>query len=373
MLLQSYEKSFSIFYKQIVLHKEYRKLITLYIQQHHQKMFQPRYKLRPWIDPKRLDKAYLSQNPNAIDYLKENPHLIDWRYIYGNPNAFDIFEPAFKNPSYPTFPLDHHSRYIVEQQPALYVNWEHFSLNPSPCAVPLFKKYRDKLNWFSLSQNHGAIEMLIEPNAPLKWFSLSQNHGAIEMLIEPNAPLNWIRLSSNSAAFALLNANQPKLEWHVLSGNPCAVPILRQRPEKINFHILSSNPSDEAIQLLKENPDKINWINLSSNPAPAAIELLEQNPDKIYQRGLMSNPAAMHLLERIIDDIALDASCYMCLSKNPSIFVYDYEKMRTQMWKSDFFRELQEGYCHYDRVGRYSKEYRYDVFDDVYFESNEDV
>lgn len=314
-------------------------------------MFQPRYKLRSWIDPTRLDKISLSQNPKSIDYLKENPHLIDWRYIYGNQNAFDIFEPAFKNPGYPPFPLDHHSRYIVEQQPAYYVNWEHFSLNTSPCAVPLFKKNRDKLNWFQLSQNNGAIELLNEPNAPL----------------------DWIKLSFNSAAFVLLNANQSKLEWHALSGNPCAVPILRQHPEKINFHILSSNPSDEAIQLLKEKPNNINWINLSSNPAPAAIELLEQNPDKIYQRGLMSNPAAMHLLERIIDDIYLDASCYLCLSLNPSIFVYDYEKMRTEMWKSDFFRELQECYCHYDRVGRYRKEYRYDVFDDEYLDANEDV
>ena len=77
---------------------------------------------------------------------------------------------------------------------------------------------------------------------------------------------------------------------------------------------MSSNSSLDAIALLKENPDKINWYYLSSNSNAEAMSLLKEHPDKIN---------------------------WICLSLNPSIFTYDYDKMRENMllFKEDLMKE----------------------------------
>jgi len=37
-------------------------------------------KLRDWIDPTKICYEGLSLNPNAIEFLKENPKLIYWNF-----------------------------------------------------------------------------------------------------------------------------------------------------------------------------------------------------------------------------------------------------------------------------------------------------
>ena len=43
--------------------------------------------LLDWIDKNKIVWNGLSQNPNAIDLLKENPDKIDWQMLSFNPNA----------------------------------------------------------------------------------------------------------------------------------------------------------------------------------------------------------------------------------------------------------------------------------------------
>lgn len=50
------------------------------------------YKLKSWIDPNLLDLQSLSLNPNAIDYLTENPEKIIWYYLSMNNNAINLLE-----------------------------------------------------------------------------------------------------------------------------------------------------------------------------------------------------------------------------------------------------------------------------------------
>ena len=50
------------------------------------------YKLRDWIPLNNLYLYLLSENPNAIEYLKENPDKIDWDYLSSNPNAIELLE-----------------------------------------------------------------------------------------------------------------------------------------------------------------------------------------------------------------------------------------------------------------------------------------
>ncbi len=49
-------------------------------------------KLRDWIDKDKLEWAGLSQNPNAVDLLKQNLDNIHWYWIFDNANAIDIMK-----------------------------------------------------------------------------------------------------------------------------------------------------------------------------------------------------------------------------------------------------------------------------------------
>lgn len=50
------------------------------------------YKLLDWIDINEINIHwdYLSANPNAIEFLKENPKYINWHYLSSNPNALEL-------------------------------------------------------------------------------------------------------------------------------------------------------------------------------------------------------------------------------------------------------------------------------------------
>jgi len=53
-------------------------------------MNKPFWKLRNWININKLDKDLLSENINAIDFLKENPDNINWENLSGNTNASEL-------------------------------------------------------------------------------------------------------------------------------------------------------------------------------------------------------------------------------------------------------------------------------------------
>jgi hypothetical protein len=56
------------------------------IVQKYMTLFPTKYKLKDWIPPEKLRWEYLSENPNAIDLLKENQDKIDWARLSINPN-----------------------------------------------------------------------------------------------------------------------------------------------------------------------------------------------------------------------------------------------------------------------------------------------
>jgi len=123
--------------------------------------------------------------------------------------------------------------------------------------------------------------------------------------------------------------------------------------DKIDWYRLSRNPN--AIHLLEKHPDKINWYYLSNNPN--AIHLLEKNIDKINWSCLSSNPNSIHILEKNIDKID-----WFEISSNPAIFtfVYDYEKMKSNMEKIGLSDELLMRVLDPDRLNRICNEYKID-------------
>ena len=95
---------------------------------------------------------------------------------------------------------------------------------------------------------------------------------------------------------------------------------------KLDWYYLSKN--ENAIELLKENLDKIDWDYLSSNPS--AIDLLEQHQD-------------------------IGFTCYIMLLSNPSIFTYDYEKIKDN--NKELNEEIIAYSLHPDRLEKLIKIY----------------
>ncbi len=84
----------------------------------------------------------------------------------------------------------------------------------------------------------------------------------------------------------------------------------------------------KLVSFVEQNQDKLNWYRLSQNPN--AIHLLEKNQDKINWHWLSRNPNAIHLLEKNQDKINWDH-----LSQNDSLFEYDYNAMKNNMYNPD--------------------------------------
>ena len=63
--------------------------------------------------------------------------------------------------------------------------------------------------------------------------------------------------------------------------------------------------------------------------------------EKIYWASLSGNPGAMKLLEANPEKIDWD-----CLSRNHSIFEYDYKAMKDRMYNSGLFGDLMKNRFH---------------------------
>ena len=81
---------------------------------------------------------------------------------------------------------------------------------------------------------------------------------------------------------------------------------------------------------------EMNWFLLSSNPY--AIDLLEENKELINWKQL---------------------------SKNPSIFIYDYEKIKE--YRKDLHNELLEKILSPDYLDKQIHKYGFNVIYDIYF------
>jgi hypothetical protein len=94
----------------------------------------PIWKLRDWIDIKKIDWYELSLNPNAIELLKENQDKIYWNILSANPNAIELLEANQDK-----------------------INWYILSANPN--AIELLEANQDKINWFRLFKNRAIFEL----------------------------------------------------------------------------------------------------------------------------------------------------------------------------------------------------------------------
>jgi len=252
-------------------------------------IFKIKYKLKDWIPPEKLDWNYLSENPNAIDLLKENPTKIFWTFLSANPAPYAI-------------------ELLKENQKR--IDWFYLSGNPDDKAIELLREYIENIEWDQLSRNPNpnAIKLLKENPSKINWEELSSNPNAIDLIKNKINEENDIGENLD---------NSKNINYSKLSTNPNAIELLKEYPNKIDWKWLSENPNPEAIELLKENQHNIDWFNLSINPNPEAIKLLKANPTKIdwYLLSRNRNPEAIKLLKTKPNEIDWDE-----LSANPAIF-----------------------------------------------------
>ena len=272
----------------------------------------PEIMKRNWFLQYYADRMYISINPRAIDSLKANPKLIDWGLLCANtnPEAIELLkekiEEEKKLSKKELENLDQSKKIdwkLLSENPNAIellkenikkINWNSLSKNPN--AIELIKANLSKINWDLLSGNPNAIELLEAKPTKINWFMLSKNPNAIELLKENFNEIKWDKLSSNPNALELLKQYYDNIDWDYLSSNTDkeAIELLKRNIDKINWENLSINPS--AIEILKANQSKIDWRELSQNPN--AIELLRKNPNKIDWKWLTTNPS---IYEEILD------------------------------------------------------------------------
>ena len=245
------------------------------------------YVLRNWVLNNRrfqINSKYLSQNPNAIDYLKENPELIDWGYLSTNPNAIKLLENKFKE-----------ENNLTER--------ELQNLTP-----------KNKINWLYLSENPKAKKLL-------------------EAKYEKEKLLNQYELESNRMGrypFSYLN-------WSYLSANPCTIDLLRKNINKIYWGQLSANPNSKAIELLNlpENINRMVWRGMTSNKSKSPIKLPKNQNDIDWGRfsWLANTEEHMELLRKRAEyEDTLSNTTYLIIERskkidwfnllrNPAIFI----------------------------------------------------
>jgi len=214
--------------------------------------------------------------------VKKNRDMIEWNYLSQNPNAIELLRERFKEEK------NMNQSELYDLPDSKKLDWEHLSANP--CAIELLNLNPTEIYFNMLSANPNAIELLKDKVDAEENFTESELED-----LSKRYKLDWYKLSANPNSIEILKENYDNIEWEYLSGNPAAIDILKDNPKKIDWDYLSSNPNPEAIELLEKNLAKINWRELSKNPS--AIELLRKYPYKINRIFLSLNPNAIELLQ----------------------------------------------------------------------------
>lgn len=141
----------------------------------------------------------LSENPAAIDLLRENPGRIRWPYCFKNSAAIDLIKERIAD--------------CEKLGISNTIDWQYLCQNSS--AIELLKQNPEKINWRLLSLNSGAIELLEANMDKIDWQYLSRNTGAIRLLRENPDKIDYNRVSRNPAAIDIIKKYLADEPWRV--------------------------------------------------------------------------------------------------------------------------------------------------------------
>ena len=258
------------------------------------------YRYRKLVISGNIINCYLlSQNPNAIKLLKKYYNGIVWYKLAqnSNPNVIKLLQEKIKvgftdNDSEESvwFSLSQNpnTMEILKDNPDKII-WCELSKNSNPDAIELLKNRityennlsreeyydlgrRNRIDWKGLSANPNAIDLLKENPKQIIFNYLSANPKAIDLLKEQIKYENTLDVEEYKAL-------ENKINWEKLSANPNAINLLKERIEYEKYNhsrdSRDSKDSSDSKDSTKHNYiNRINWKGLSTNPN--AIDLLKE-------------------------------------------------------------------------------------------------
>lgn len=166
-------------------------------------------------------------------------------------------------------------------------------------------------------------------------------------------PIDYINenyFSHNEKALEFLKANPKRINWAILSSKPWAIELIEANLNKVHWMVACTQPS--MIRMIEANMEKAHWGALSRNSG--AIHLLKANPSKIGQCTFTLNEQ-MFTCGIDIDFQRFNSSYWNNISRNPSIFTYDYDAMK--MKREKLHKDLIDFMWHPTQVAKWVHKY----------------
>lgn len=246
-------------------------------------------------NPNMVCWEYLSENPVAIEILKKNQSRVEWKNICLNPHpeAMEMIKEHYahylkrwkerggRTPTHMVLSWKNLSKnpnaveFLKENPQNVCGYFQEYENDWSEGAVSLTDEQQyeritlSEIDYSNLSENPSAVEYLKENPHVIMNEWLCRNPNGIELLEKDPSLINWYWLSENSNAVHILHSHLDKVDWCQLSKNPNAIHWLENNPEKIDWTYLSVNKN--AVHLLEKYPENIDWRWLCRNPNAGRI------------------------------------------------------------------------------------------------------
>jgi len=318
------------------------------------------YKIVDWVSEKLDDVTdenfknwlYLSLNPNAIEFLKQNQEYIDWTFLSSNPNSFELLaeKPYLSNWYYLSFNKNKEILSKILEPNLMKANWNQLSINSS--AGFILKKNKKYINYDCLCINNcnEAIDLILENNYKINYSLLSRNENdrAVDLLFYKQDKINWREFSANS--------------------NDRVINFLYQNPNKIHWRDFSQNMNPKAIKLMKENKDKLYWDYLATNPNDEILDFYLDYHNYDFKRVNEfylcnnTNSIAINFIKPYKNK--LNKYSWTNLISNPSIFTLDYDKISENF--SNLKEEIIKEVMHPRRICKYLELEGYDYIEEMF-------
>jgi hypothetical protein len=246
------------------------------------------YKLKTWINPKRIPWRYLVSKINTIPFIEKYIDILDddcLKTLSRNPFAVELLVRHLDKISWNDFVNNPNAIHVIENNLDLCfksINWRgKIDLLRHPNFIHILKKYQNKI-----------IDELLFADCLLE-LACNRNTIYIDLLekymkkcpekIQNLTSTFWNDLCKNPIAIHIIEQyldNLTNFSWQILAKNPNATHIISKnlyKLDELGWRHLCENPN--AIPILEKNIDKINWYTLSSNIN--GIKIIEKYPDKI--------------------------------------------------------------------------------------------
>lgn len=377
------------------------------------------YKLRKWFPYEKLDWNVILENPLAIDIIKDKlkdddpKSEINWKLLSSNINAMDMLKHDQEKIEYYRIILNNWVD-LFKYDDGVDINFESFDYKLFDKVIENYLNVHiiifrvsgfSQYSHFLENIKYPSIEdkILLFAGYDTEYFKLIhykkyyiENYN--DIITKNYKKIDWVNISINLDDKDLLQKYKKYLNWENLSLNPNAIELLKKNEDNINLDNLTLNPNCYDIiiknidilddlhwqnlsacvnstKLLKDNKDKINYYYIVLNIY--VIDLIEElilediknKTERINFGRLAYNKNAGLLIEKYLDKINFITvydvphqsiyNVYMdVLCRNPSIFTYDYEKMKTS--KNNINEEIIKYWYHPDKIK-------------IYLENNDDI